>query len=169
MYMYLRPEVVLHRSSSDEKLGLTLCYGSLEDEVTDIFISEDTASIGRQGQQKDMGCSLNVASTSASVVTGGASEGRRDGRFVAGVWRVPHFQRSRDEAIALFSCQEPDISLLVARPQLQIDDGFMDEPNLVLEDLHMDLLEKHHQDNMHFMASMLARVRALQMTICWSE
>ncbi|KAK7493907.1 hypothetical protein BaRGS_00014789 [Batillaria attramentaria] len=33
-------EVVLHRSSSDEKLGLTLCYGSLEDEVTDIFISE---------------------------------------------------------------------------------------------------------------------------------
>ena len=33
-------EVVLHRSSSDEKLGLTLCYGSLEDEITDIFISE---------------------------------------------------------------------------------------------------------------------------------
>ena len=34
----------------------------------------------------------------------------------------------------------------------------MEEPNLVLEDLHMDLLEKHHHDNMHFMASMLARV-----------
>ena len=33
-------EVNLHRSSSDAKLGLTLCYGSLEDEVTDIFISE---------------------------------------------------------------------------------------------------------------------------------
>ena len=28
----------------------------------------------------------------------------------------------------------------------------------MLEDLHMDLLEKHHHDNMHFMASMLARV-----------
>lgn len=32
--------MVLHRSSNSEKLGLTLCYGSLEDEVTDIFISE---------------------------------------------------------------------------------------------------------------------------------
>ncbi|KAL8593720.1 hypothetical protein ACOMHN_021902 [Nucella lapillus] len=63
---------------------------------------------------------------------------------------------SREEAISLFSSQDPDITLLVARPQLQIDDGFMEEPNLVLEDLHMDLLEKHHHDNMHFMASMLA-------------
>ena len=34
----------------------------------------------------------------------------------------------------------------------------MEEGNLVLEDLHMDLLEKHHRDNMHFMASMLANV-----------
>ena len=32
--------MVLHRSLNSEKLGLTLCYGSLEDEVTDIFISE---------------------------------------------------------------------------------------------------------------------------------
>ena len=38
--MCVLQEVVLHRSSSDEKLGLTLCYGSLEDEITDIFISE---------------------------------------------------------------------------------------------------------------------------------
>ena len=38
-------EVVLHRSSSDEKLGLTLCYGSLEDEVTDIFISEVSSAL----------------------------------------------------------------------------------------------------------------------------
>lgn len=34
----------------------------------------------------------------------------------------------------------------------------MEESNVVLEDLHMDLLEKHHRDNMQFMASMLARV-----------
>lgn len=33
-------EVILHRSVEHQKLGLTLCYGSLEDETTDIFISE---------------------------------------------------------------------------------------------------------------------------------
>lgn len=131
-YEMVYEEVVLHRSSSDEKLGLTLCYGSLEDEVTDIFISEiDPCSVaGKDGRIREGDQILQINGVDV---------------------------HSRDEAIALFSCQEPDISLLVARPQLQIDDGFMDEPNLVLEDLHMDLLEKHHQDNMHFMASMLAR------------
>ncbi|GFR81154.1 hypothetical protein ElyMa_004062600 [Elysia marginata] len=33
-------EVVLRRTSTEEKLGLTLCYGSLDDDMTDIFISE---------------------------------------------------------------------------------------------------------------------------------
>ena len=33
-------EVVLQRPLEAQKLGLTLCYGSLEDETTDIFISE---------------------------------------------------------------------------------------------------------------------------------
>jgi hypothetical protein len=32
--------VTLHRANSEEKIGLTLCYGAAEDEVTDIFISE---------------------------------------------------------------------------------------------------------------------------------
>ncbi|RUS76405.1 hypothetical protein EGW08_015835, partial [Elysia chlorotica] len=65
--------------------------------------------------------------------------------------------RSRSEAISLFSGHGTDISLTVARAQLQCDDGFMEEPNMVLDELHMDLLEKHHHDNMQFMASMLAR------------
>ena len=41
---------------------------------------------------------------------------------------------------------------------LQIDDGFMEEHNVVLDALQMDILEKHHHDNMQIMASMLARV-----------
>lgn len=41
----------------------------------------------------------------------------------------------------------------------QFDDGFMDEHNMVLDELQMDILEKHHHDNMQIMASMLARVR----------
>jgi hypothetical protein len=39
----------------------------------------------------------------------------------------------------------------------QLDDGY-EEHNMVLDDLHMDILEKHHRDNMQIMASMLARV-----------
>ena len=43
----------------------------------------------------------------------------------------------------------------------QIDDGFMEEHNVVLDALQMDILEKHHHDNMQIMASMLARVGSL--------
>ena len=32
--------MTLRRVSSEEKVGLTLCYGSADDDVTDIFISE---------------------------------------------------------------------------------------------------------------------------------
>ena len=42
---------------------------------------------------------------------------------------------------------------------IQFDDGFMDEHNMMLDDLQMDILEKHHHDNMQIMASMLSRVR----------
>ncbi len=33
-------EVTLERTNTEEKVGLTLCYGSAEDDITDIFISE---------------------------------------------------------------------------------------------------------------------------------
>ena len=33
-------EVTLSRGSTNEKVGLTLCYGSADDEVTDIFVQE---------------------------------------------------------------------------------------------------------------------------------
>ncbi|XP_025106860.1 E3 ubiquitin-protein ligase PDZRN3-B-like isoform X2 [Pomacea canaliculata] len=131
-YEMVYEEVVLQRTTSNEKLGLTLCYGSLEDEVTDIFISEvDPSSVaGRDGRIKEGDQILQINGIDV---------------------------HSRSEAISLFASQDPDIMLLVARPQLQMDDGFMEESNVVLEDLHMDLLEKHHRDNMQFMASMLAR------------
>ncbi|KAJ8302049.1 hypothetical protein KUTeg_021036 [Tegillarca granosa] len=125
-------EVVLHRSSTNEKLGLTLCYGSLEDEMTDIFISEvDPCSIAAQ-------------------------DGRiREGDQILQINGID--VHSRDQAIKLFSEQSSNITLLLARPQLQLDDGFMEDQNVVLDDLHMDILEKHHHDNMQIMASMLAR------------
>ncbi|XP_059153688.1 PDZ domain-containing RING finger protein 4-like, partial [Physella acuta] len=54
-YEMVYEEVMLRRTSTDEKLGLTLCYGSLEDELTDIFISEvDPCSIaGRDGRIRE--------------------------------------------------------------------------------------------------------------------
>ncbi|CAG5128859.1 unnamed protein product, partial [Candidula unifasciata] len=134
-YEMVYEEVVLRRACSQEKLGLTLCYGSLEDELTEIFISEvDPCSIaGRDGRI-------------------------REGDQIVQINGVD--VRSRSEAISLFSGKGADISLTVARPQLEFDDGYMEEPNTVLDDLHMELLEKNHHDNMQFMASMLARNRA---------
>ena len=38
----------------------------------------------------------------------------------------------------------------------------MEEQNVVLDALQMDILEKHHHDNMQIMASMLARVSIAQ-------
>ncbi|GFO44484.1 actin [Plakobranchus ocellatus] len=131
-YEMVYEEVALRRTSTDEKLGLTLCYGSLDDDMTDIFISEvDPFSIaGKDGRIKEGDQIVQINGVDV---------------------------RSRSEAISLFSGHGTDISLTVARAQLQCDDGFMEEPNMVLDELHMDLLEKHHQDNMQFMASMLAR------------
>ena len=40
IFFFNLQEVILHRTATDQKLGLTLCYGSLEDGTTDIFISE---------------------------------------------------------------------------------------------------------------------------------
>ncbi|XP_050412867.1 E3 ubiquitin-protein ligase PDZRN3 isoform X3 [Patella vulgata] len=123
-------EIILTRTSAEEKLGLTLCYGSLEDEITDIFISEvDPCSIaGNDGRIREGDQLLQINNVDV---------------------------HSRDQAIKLFSEQHADISLIVARPHLQCEDVYME--NMVLDDLHMDLLEKHHHDNMQFMASMLAR------------
>lgn len=44
----------------------------------------------------------------------------------------------------------------------------MEEHNVVLDELQMDILEKHHHDNMQIMASMLARVSTTQNKIIGS-
>lgn len=125
-------EVVLSRPQGDEKLGLTLCYGPTEEGITDIFIGEiDPYSVA-------------------------ARDGRiREGDQIVQINGVD--VHNRDQAIKLFSEKTSDITLLLARPQIQFDDGFMDEHNVVLDELQMDILEKHHHDNMQIMASMLAR------------
>ena len=38
--MWLWQTVTLHRTGSNQKVGLTLCYGATYDGLTDVFISE---------------------------------------------------------------------------------------------------------------------------------
>ncbi|CAH1783428.1 unnamed protein product [Owenia fusiformis] len=119
-------EVTLHRASSEERLGLTLCYGSTDEDLTDIFISEiDPYSIAAQ-----------------------------DGRIKSGdqILQINGIDvHSREEAIKLFQEDRSDITLLLGR-QIQMDDGFLEDGgNVVLDDLHMDMLRQHPHFNPHLM------------------
>ncbi|XP_029636774.1 E3 ubiquitin-protein ligase PDZRN3 isoform X2 [Octopus sinensis] len=121
-------EVILHRDNN-EKLGLTLCYGSLDDDMTDIFIGE-------------------VESDSIAA---------KDGRIHPGdqILQINGVElHGRNQAIKLFTESTLDICLLVARHQIQMDDGFMEEHNMVLD----DILEEQHHEKMQFMAGMLNEV-----------
>ncbi|OUC44908.1 PDZ/DHR/GLGF domain protein, partial [Trichinella nativa] len=83
-------EVTLKRHSAKQKLGLTLCYGSVDDTQTDIFISE----------------------------VQNASLAHLDGRFRTGdqILQINGVDvHSRSQAIELFSQDCPSVTLLLAR------------------------------------------------------
>ncbi|XP_014390418.1 PREDICTED: E3 ubiquitin-protein ligase PDZRN3 [Myotis brandtii] len=65
--------------------------------------------------------------------------------------------RNHEEAVALLTSEEnKNFSLLIARPELQLDEGWMDDDrNDFLDDLHMDMLEEQHHQAMQFTASAL--------------
>lgn len=112
-------EVTLCRTTSEEKVGLTLCYGSADDDVTDIFISE-------------------VEPYSVAARTGRIREGDQ-------ILQINGVDvHCREQAIRLFAGNHSDISLLLAHPQIiPMDDGFMDEAT-AMEELHFDILEQKH-------------------------
>ncbi|XP_013396377.1 E3 ubiquitin-protein ligase PDZRN3-like [Lingula anatina] len=124
-------EVLLHRSNSEEKIGLTLCYGSVDIEETDIYVSEiEPYSIAAQ-------------------------DGRiREGDQILQINGVD--VHSREQAIKLFSQNRSDITLLLARP-MQMDDGFMEEQHMMLDDFNMSMLEANHHQNMEFTSAMLGQ------------
>ncbi|KRX76283.1 PDZ domain-containing protein 4 [Trichinella sp. T6] len=87
---HLPMEVTLKRHSAKQKLGLTLCYGSVDDTQTDIFISE----------------------------VQNASLAHLDGRFRTGdqILQINGVDvHSRSQAIELFSQDCPSVTLLLAR------------------------------------------------------
>ncbi|KAF7644555.1 hypothetical protein LDENG_00219930 [Lucifuga dentata] len=125
-------EVDLYRANIQDKLGLTICYRTDDEDEAGIYISEiDPNSIA-------------------------AKDGRiREGDKIIQINGVEI--QNREEAVALLTSEEnQNISLLVARPEIQLDEGWMDDDrNDFLDDLHMDMLEQQHHQAMQFTASML--------------
>ncbi|XP_075794769.1 E3 ubiquitin-protein ligase PDZRN3 isoform X3 [Pelodiscus sinensis] len=125
-------EVDLHRVNSQDKLGLTVCYRTDDEDDIGIYVSEiDPNSIA-------------------------AKDGRlREGDRIIQINGIE--VQNREEAVALLTSEESkNVSLLVARPEIQLDEGWMDDDrNDFLDDLHMDMLEEQHHQAMQFTASIL--------------
>ncbi|XP_027787741.2 E3 ubiquitin-protein ligase PDZRN3 [Marmota flaviventris] len=125
-------EVDLYRINSQDKLGLTVCYRTDDEDDIGIYISEiDPNSIA-------------------------AKDGRiREGDRIIQINGIE--VQNREEAVALLTSEEnKNFSLLIARPELQLDEGWMDDDrNDFLDDLHMDMLEEQHHQAMQFTASVL--------------
>ncbi|KAM9410341.1 E3 ubiquitin-protein ligase PDZRN3-B isoform 2-T2 [Pholidichthys leucotaenia] len=125
-------EVDLYRANIQDKLGLTICYRTDDEDEAGIYISEiDPNSIA-------------------------AKDGRiREGDKIIQINGVEI--QNREDAVALLTSESnQNISLLVARPEIQLDEGWMDDDrNDFLDDLHMDMLEQQHRQAMQFTASML--------------
>ncbi|XP_070758711.1 E3 ubiquitin-protein ligase PDZRN3-B isoform X2 [Enoplosus armatus] len=125
-------EVDLYRANIQDKLGLTICYRTDDEDEAGIYISEiDPNSIA-------------------------AKDGRiREGDKIIQINGV-EIQNREDAVVLLTSEGNQNISLLVARPEIQLDEGWMDDDrNDFLDDLHMDMLEQQHHQAMQFTASML--------------
>ncbi|KAM4838448.1 PDZ domain-containing RING finger protein 4 isoform X1 [Urocitellus parryii] len=123
-------EVELCRVSSQEKLGLTVCYRTDDEEDMGIYVSE-------------------VDPNSIAAKDGRIREGDRilqiNGEDV----------QNREEAVALLSSDEcKRIVLLVARPEIQLDEGWLeDERNEFLEELNLEMLEEQHNEAMQHTAN----------------
>ncbi|KFP05328.1 E3 ubiquitin-protein ligase PDZRN3, partial [Calypte anna] len=132
LFFFKPQEVDLHRVNSQDKLGLTVCYRTDDEDDMGIYVSEiDPNSIA-------------------------AKDGRlREGDRIIQINGIE--VQNREEAVALLTSEESkNISLLVARPEIQLDEGWMDDDrNDFLDDLHMDMLEEQHHQAMQFTASML--------------
>ncbi|XP_061876441.1 PDZ domain-containing RING finger protein 4 isoform X1 [Colius striatus] len=132
-------EVELCRISSQEKLGLTVCYRTDDEEDTGIYVSEvDPNSIAaRDGRIREGDRILQI-----------------NGQDV----------QNREEAVALLSSEEcKKIVLLVARPEVQLEEGWLDdERNEFLEELNLEMLEEQHNEVMQYTANEVEQPKKLE-------
>ncbi|XP_066525257.1 PDZ domain-containing RING finger protein 4 [Hoplias malabaricus] len=117
-------EVELCRLNSQEKLGLTLCYRTDDEEDTAIYVSQ----------------------------VGPNSIAARDGRIKEGdrILQINgHDVQNKEEAVALLSNEDTrNIVLLVTRPEAQMDEGWLDEEHHdFLEELKMEILEERRKED----------------------
>ncbi|KAM4619328.1 PDZ domain-containing RING finger protein 4 [Polymixia lowei] len=122
-------EVELCRLNSQEKLGLTLCYRTDEEDDVAIYVSE-------------------IGPNSIAARDGRIREGDRilqiNGQDV----------QDREEAVAALSSEDcRTILLLVARPELQLEEAWLDdEHSEFLEQLKMEMLEEQQREEMELAA-----------------
>ncbi|KAM5232408.1 E3 ubiquitin-protein ligase PDZRN3 isoform 2-T2 [Hipposideros larvatus] len=122
-------EVDLYRINSQDKLGLTVCYRTDDEDDLGIYISE-------------------IDPNSIAAKDGRIREGDR-------IIQINGLEvQDREEAVALLTSDEHrNVSLLIARPELQLDEGWLDDDrNDLLDELQLDLLEEQHHRAMRFTA-----------------
>uniref|UniRef100_A0AAV2L2E8 PDZ domain-containing protein n=1 Tax=Knipowitschia caucasica TaxID=637954 RepID=A0AAV2L2E8_KNICA len=127
--LQLHSEVELCRLNSQEKLGLTLCYRTDEEEDVAIYVSEI--------------CPNSIAA--------------RDGRIREGdrILQI-NGQDVQDRGVAMAALSNEEcrrIVLLVARPELQLEEAWLDdEHSEFLEQLKMEMLEEQQREEMEMAA-----------------
>ncbi|XP_027899048.1 PDZ domain-containing RING finger protein 4 isoform X1 [Xiphophorus couchianus] len=118
---YEYEEVELCRLNREDKLGLTLCYRTDDEEDTGIYVSQ-------------------VEPNSIAARDGRIKEGDR-------ILQINGFEvQDREKAVALLSSEEAkSIRLLVTRPEIQLEEEAVwldDEQQRLVEELKMEILEE---------------------------
>ncbi|XP_034090179.1 PDZ domain-containing RING finger protein 4 isoform X1 [Gymnodraco acuticeps] len=120
---YEYEEVELCRQNSQEKLGLTLCYRTDDEEDTGIYVSQ-------------------VEPNSIAARDGRIKEGDR-------ILQINGFEvQDRERAVTLLSSEETrSITLLVTRPELQLEEEVWldDEQQELVEELKIEILEERRK------------------------
>ncbi|XP_075930642.1 PDZ domain-containing RING finger protein 4-like [Petromyzon marinus] len=130
-------EVDLHRGSSRERLGLTVCYRTEDEDDAGIYVSQ-----------------VNPNSIAA-----------RDGRIREGdrILQINGLDvHDRRQAVARLTQEEgTDVSLLLARPDTQLEDGWVEEEHrAMMETLRVEILQDERLEPIAYIGSSLIQARA---------
>uniref|UniRef100_A0A672JLI8 PDZ domain containing ring finger 4 n=1 Tax=Salarias fasciatus TaxID=181472 RepID=A0A672JLI8_SALFA len=125
---YEYEEVELCRQNSQEKLGLTLCYRTDDEEDTGIYVSQPNSIAARDGRIKEGDRILQINGCEV---------------------------QDREKAVALLSSEEArSIVLLVTRPEIQEEAVWLDdEQQELVEELKMEILEQRRKQKEHNFAT----------------
>uniref|UniRef100_A0A665TET4 PDZ domain containing ring finger 4 n=1 Tax=Echeneis naucrates TaxID=173247 RepID=A0A665TET4_ECHNA len=122
---YEYEEVELCRQNSQEKLGLTLCYRTDDEDDTSIYVSqvEPNSIAARDGRIKEGDRILQINGCEV---------------------------QDREKAVALLSSEDArSIVLLVTRPEIQEEVWLDDEQQELVEELKMEILEERRKQKEH--------------------